>query len=111
MINLYAAQNFWNQAWAIGLGQWVANLVHGLCCNFIFDMVRLEITRFIRGKNTYSNFWMSLITFAWRKSFGVPAGADWILNEDEIMTYRYDPSTWSWNLWFDGLEFSLELIR
>ena len=34
--------------------------------------------------------------FALRKAFGVPAGVGRILNADEVMTYRYDPSTRCW---------------
>ena len=39
-------------------------------------------------------------TFALRKAFGVPVGVGRILNADEVMTYRYDPSTRTWHLWF-----------
>ena len=32
-------------------------------------------------------------TYALRKAFGVPVGVGRILNADEVMTYRYDPSS------------------
>ena len=35
-------------------------------------------------------------TYALRKAFGVPVGVGRILNADEVMTYRYDPSSRCW---------------
>ena len=35
--------------------------------------------------------------YALRKAFGIPVGVGRILNADEVMTYRYDPSTCTWH--------------
>ena len=37
------------------------------------------------------------LIYALRKAFGIPVGVGRILNADEVMTYRYDPSTCTWH--------------
>ena len=37
------------------------------------------------------------LIYALRKAFGIPVGVGRILNADEVMTYRYDPSTHMWH--------------
>ena len=37
------------------------------------------------------------LIYALRKAFGIPMGVGRILNADEVMTYRYDPSTRTWH--------------
>ena len=37
------------------------------------------------------------LIYALRKAFGIPVGVGRILNADEVMTYRYDPSTRTWH--------------
>ena len=37
-------------------------------------------------------------TYALRKAFGVPVGVGRILNADEVMCYKYTPSTRTWHV-------------
>ena len=48
-------------------------------------------------------------TYALRKAFGVPVGVGRILNADEVMTYRYDPPSRSWHVWFVSLTLYLSI--
>ena len=65
-----------------------------------FDLRYGSISDSLYSKSVY--FFQLLpcleFTYALRKAFGVLVGVGRILNADEVMKYRYDPSSRSWHV-------------
>ena len=79
-------------------------------CMAISIYARIQYTLWLFGHHSLFSIWILISTlYSLRKAFGVPAGVGRILNADEVMTYRYDPSSRCWKFWVWYLKLMLKI--